>query len=216
MMVRRILFGSVVVGAVLLAGTMLSAAPKEQNPGLPFQQLHDDHLVIEEKVDDIPEILYFDFGEPIDRVLAIVRDTATMEIAIDTNACASGLEQCSNFSAAGASHLNANPIRMFVLAKANKFPLTGLGSDAFGLAAPFFPGGGSAFKFCDIDCGENWFQDGGAGLYSIFLQPVASTPQSNWQAGQYAGSLEVIGPEPFFRRGVALVNFEIPFGLAVD
>ncbi|HSP95624.1 MAG TPA: hypothetical protein VL049_00070 [Candidatus Dormibacteraeota bacterium] len=213
--------------AALLAAQVTLAAPPASNPGTPFQTLMDQHHQIEERVNQVDskvdEILVFglpDTVELVDYKLSLPK----VEARVDTRICTSRPDQClppppvqPGWDAA-AMDGNDRPIRMFVLVVSNGVGVTGLGADAFAFTNPFAPAGGSMAEPCGTNCGDLWFQEGGNGLYSLFLRP-----SSVWKAGQYAATLKVTVVVdssydfiPDERPGTALVTFEIPPALNID
>jgi len=200
-----------VFGVALLAGSVCLAAPAASNPGVPFQQLADQNAQIQSVVDEIPEIIYLTAGDEMD-LLRLLQGRVTLMAKVDTKACASNLTQCAPAPFSAANDQNAEPVRLFVQVSQYERGVTGLTADAFVIANPFYPGGGRVVQKCDTHCGSDWFQDGGNGLYSIFLEPLPLTPQQNWQAGEYAAAINVTVTDFFSREwpGTTMVTFEIP------
>lgn len=141
----------------------------------------------------------------------------TVSAKVDTGVCASAAVQCGPENAGPASNLNESPVRLFVHVSQHGRGVEGLAADAFAFVNPFFPAGGRAVHKCAVNCGMAWFQDGGNGLYSIFLEPVPSPMPDSWQAGEYAATVEVVVTDAFGDSdGTALVTFDIPGALNVD
>jgi hypothetical protein len=214
-MKRSLKYGLLVPGLVVLGSGLCLARPPASNPGDPFAELQEQHLniqqqqeAIESQVDSIDYYLQFSAGDRIDRIIALLKTPLRIEVRVDTKACASSLVQCSGHPSSPANDQNDNPIRMFVQVSDIENPADGLSPENFELSSPFYPGGGRAFQFCEENCGDEWFQVGGNGLYSIFLEPLPQTPTRSWKAGTYAGTVKVRLPSG--TRGVALVSFEVP------
>lgn len=137
-----------------------------------------------------------------------------IEASVDTEYCASGGIQCTvagtGHTAAAASNANHNPLRMFVqvvLDTGETIP--NLVGAEFTFSNPFVPAGGGAAGLCSAaTCTASTFQNGGNGLYSLFLDRV---PAGNWRAGTYAGTVEVTAVRAGVTfRGHGLVTFTIP------
>jgi hypothetical protein len=208
-----------VFGGTLLVGNVCLGAPASSNPGTPFQRLFDDHSRIESVVNEIPGIAdYIELtaGDEMD-LLRILQRSVTVMAKVDTAICASLAVQCGPENAGPASNLNDSPVRLFVQVIQYGRGVEGLQPDAFTFANPFFPAGGREVHECTT-CGDEWFHDGGKGLYSIFLAPAAVPQQDNWKPGEYAATIEVKVTSEFSGEhyGTALVTFDIPTAFNVD
>ena len=137
-----------------------------------------------------------------------------IEARVDTEFCASGGIQCTvagtGHTAEAASSANHNPVRMFVqVIKHNGATITDLVAGEFAFSNPFAPAGGGAAGLCSAaTCTAATFQNGGNGLYSLFLDRI---PLGDWKAGTYAGTVEVTavrGGVTFTGHGI--VTFTIP------
>lgn len=212
----RKLLPALVLGASLLAGRPCLAAPASSNPGVPFQQLMDQHEQIQSTVDEIPGIIQIYGADEMD-LLNLLTGNITVQAKVDVAACATALTQCGNGTSMAASNLNSKPVRLFVHVTRSDYGVANLEADAFVIHNPFYPGGGRAVRKCDTNCGDNWFQDGGDGLYSIFLEPIPTPSQDNWQAGEYAATINVtVHNFNGDRFGRTLLTFDIPSAVNVD
>jgi len=207
---RKVFVGLFAMGT-LLAGTALIAAPPQMNPGMPFQMLSDQHLQIQEKVEEIPGIIQFWVPETVEKVEFKVR-LPKVEANIDPAACAAGFPACGLLNQGGpANDQNSQPVRMVILVARDGVGVEGLSADSFEFDNPFHPQGGPTAMPCESNCGPMWFYEGGHGLYTMFLEPSADM---NWRAGRYAGAvsvkLEVTDPYDGDAKGTTLVTFDIP------
>jgi len=137
-----------------------------------------------------------------------------IEARVDTESCASGGIQCTvagtGHTAAAASSANHNPVRMFVqVVQDTGETIPDLVSAEFAFSNPFVPAGGGAAGLCSAaTCTVSTFQNGGNGLYSLFLDRL---PAGNWRAGTYAGTVEVTAVRAgVIFRGHGIVTFTIP------
>jgi hypothetical protein len=210
MTLSRSLLGGFFAVAAVLAGNALLAAPSGTNPGTPFQMLADQHLQIQEKVDEVARYNAVGLPETLDRVEFAVR-LPMVAASIDPTACAAGFPACGANQGGPATDQNRQPIRMVVLVARDGVGVEGLSADDFRFENPFPPVGGPSAVPCESNCGPMWFQEGGSGLYAMFLEPAAD---GNWRAGQYAAavSVELAVTDPYTRDapGTTLVTFEIP------
>lgn len=207
-----------VLGVSLLAGGVGLAAPASSNPGVPFQQLMDQHNQIESAVNAIPGYIQIVGADEMD-ILLILQRRVTVTAKVDTGVCASAFIQCGAAPFMAASNLNAEPVRLFVQITQYDRGVDGLQPDAFVIHNPFYPAGGRQVQKCDVTrCGADWFQSGGNGLYSIFLEPLPVATQDNWQSGEYAVTIEVTVHNDFTgdQMGTTFVTFDIPAVLNVD
>jgi len=202
--------------ALLLSSGICLAKPPATNPGAPFEQLQDEHAQIQAVVDDIPTIIQITNDDEMD-LLRILERRVTVQGHVDTAVCATAALQCGAESEGPASDLNESPVRLFVQVSQRGRGVAGLSADAFVLTNPFFPAGGRAVRKCETNCAAEWFQDGGEGLYSIFLEPLPRPTQVNWKAGEYAVAIDVVITDAFGEsRGTTMVTFAIPGALNVD
>lgn len=141
-------------------------------------------------------------------------DPLIIEAKVDTTYCASGGIQCTvpgtGHTAEAANDANHNPLRMFVHvvthAGITPFALT---DASFNFSNSLYPAGGAGAELCDVaTCTGSTFQNGGSGLYALFLD--LGTP-GNWKAGTYGATVHVEfvnGATTY--RGTAIVTFTIP------
>jgi hypothetical protein len=87
--------------------------------------------------------------------------------------------------------------------------ISDLVSAEFTFSNSFVPAGGGAAGLCSAaTCTATTFQNGGNGLYSLFLDRL---PAGTWRAGTYAGTVEVTAVRAGVTfRGHGLVTFTIP------
>lgn len=133
-----------------------------------------------------------------------------VQVAVDTEVCASGAVQCtSSHAAAAASNLNHNPIALFITVTKNGKPVSGLALTDFTFDNPFVPAGGGSANICNTTiCGTSNF-GGSNGIYTLFLDRAAA---GNWKAGAYGAAIKVVHVDgTTTHNGMALVSFNIPF-----
>jgi hypothetical protein len=133
----------------------------------------------------------------------------TVQVAIDTEVCASVAVQCGvagqGHTFVAAASTNHNPIRVFVQVSKAGAPVAGLTLASFNVSNSFVPAGGGSAGICSTTrCGASNFAGGGNGTYTFFLDRIAA---GNWKKGAYGGGLKVTSGVD---TGAALINFRIP------
>lgn len=130
----------------------------------------------------------------------------TTTVELDREYCATGGIQCSGTGltpGVAAGKTNRNPVRIGLQVLDSGAPVTTLTDADITVINPFVPAGGaSAGK---LSCGS-CFQNGGNGLYAIFVNPAVSG--FNWKPGAYFVQILVTTGASTSRT---LVKVDIPF-----
>lgn len=131
-----------------------------------------------------------DLGEDVAAVkesVEALKNTLQLQVSISTR---------------DANDMNGEPVWAFVQVSQNGSPVLDLEAGAFLFASSFGPNG-----FIEPDevfyCGASCFHQGAAGLYLVAL-----SPDVQWEAGTYAGTLAVALDDS--TTGTSLIQFEVP------
>ena len=208
----------VVVTTLLLTTSNSFASGRGAPAGQPFQALQQAIDYLSEAVDglvaDLAE-LRADLAELAPEIAELradvteLRDVLTVQVAVDTEACASVPVQCRNFSYRAATNQNNNPLRIVVHVTKNGQPVNGLSYNDFLVSNPFVPaGGGQTGKCGSDDCTSDHFKTAHPGIYMLWLKQL---PPGNWKAGSYGGVVSAVDGDG--NRGATLLNFTIPEGI---
>lgn len=131
--------------------------------------------------------------------------TSALEVRakVDREYCATGGVQCAGLTpGVPAQKTNRNPIRIGLEVLDSGAPVTTVATADVTVNNPFVPAGGTAVnRFSCATC----FQNGGNGLYTIFLNPFGA---ANWKAGTYFVQVVVTSGSSTARR---LIQVDIPF-----
>jgi hypothetical protein len=131
-------------------------------------------------------------------------DQVKLSVRVDNTYCATFGVQCSGpgLSFAAAANTNRNPVRLGVQVLNDGAPVTTLTDADINIINPFVPAGGTSVT--QLSC-ATCFQNSGAGIYTIFVQPANS---ALWKSGSYFAQVQVKVGSDIHR---ALVQIEIPF-----
>jgi hypothetical protein len=134
----------------------------------------------------------------------LVLDPVRLSVKVDNTYCATFGVQCSGpgLSFAAAANNNRNPVRLGVQVLNNGAAVTNLTDADINIINPFVPAGGTSVT--QLSC-PACFQNSGAGIYTIFVQPANS---AFWKSGSYFAQVQVKIGSAIHR---AMVEIEIPF-----
>lgn len=144
-------------------------------------------------------------GGPLEQGVSAARlARMQLSVAVDESVCSAASVQCNGAPAAAGG--NDSPVRLALLVQNHAGPVTGLSVSDVQITNPFVPPGGAGVELSG--CGASCFQEGGTGLYQVWVDPSGS---NLWKTGSYFGEVIVTVPAPEGTVGLhALFELEIP------